>query len=353
MSMKKIKFCIALLLSTSSICAYAQTDAASLLKAGDQYLSAGKAADAELAYSKVVEQQAKSIPALQGLASIEIYRGNDQKATAYLKEIISVDSSNVEAYKKLASLYSGPRDSTIKVNYLLKGYAQNPTDADVIASLGDIYLNKAKFKEINQLLQPALKADSLNMRLHRLSMLANLGEKKYGDVVRTGKLLLAMGDSSGTVFNAMGRAHFWLLDYQVALKYFLKARDTGITDPSLDYHVARCYRSLKDHKNAVPYLNKVIEAGVSPKMASYYGLLGEAYEGMGKYNDALAAFKKGLDFENNGSLYYNMALVYENRLNDKKNAIANYNLYLKNGKETGKNPKLAAFIKNKVEELKR
>lgn len=348
-----MKFCIALLLSTSYFYVQAQTDATSLLKAGENYLSAGKAADAEQAYHKVVEQEAKSIPALQGLASIEIYRGNTRKATTYLKEIVSLDSSNVEAYKKLAILSSGPRDSTNKIVYLLKGNALNPTDADIVASLSEVYLNKGKFKETNQLLQPALKADSLNMRLHRLGMLAHLGEKKYEQVVGTGKLLLAMGDSTGTVFNAMGRAHFWLLDYQNALKCFLKAKDTGITDPALNYHVARCYRSLKDHKKSVTYLNEVIEAGVSPKMASYYGLLGEAYESMGKYNDALAAFKKGLDFENNGSLYYNMALVYENRLNDKKNAIVNYNLYLKNGKETGKNQKLAAFIKNKVEELKR
>jgi hypothetical protein len=57
-------------------------------------------------------------------------------------------------------------------------------------------------------------------------------------------------------------------------------------------------------------------------------------------------------FENNGSLLYNIALVYETKLNDKKNAINYYEQYLKsiNAKEQ---PKLIIFIKNKIAELKK
>jgi len=80
--------------------------------------------------------------------------------------------------------------------------------------------------------------------------------------------------------------------------------------------------------------------------------LGDSFENIDKNEQANTAYKRGLLFENNGSLYYNIALVYENKFNDKKNAISYYNQYLKtiNPQEQ---PKLITFIKNKVDELKR
>ncbi|MOA18082.1 hypothetical protein D3C78_1383700 [compost metagenome] len=99
-------------------------------------------------------------------------------------------------------------------------------------------------------------------------------------------------------------------------------------------------------------MQKAINQGISQKIASYYGLLGDSFEGVNKNTEANAAYKKGLQFENNGSLLYNIALVYENKFNDKKKAIDYYGQYLKTINVAEK-PRLAGFIKNKIEELKR
>ena len=73
---------------------------------------------------------------------------------------------------------------------------------------------------------------------------------------------------------------------------------------------------------------------------------------LSKNEDANAAYKRGLLFENNGSLLYNIALVYEKKFNDKKNAISYYEQYLKTVNEK-EQPKLVNFIKNKIAELKK
>jgi hypothetical protein len=72
----------------------------------------------------------------------------------------------------------------------------------------------------------------------------------------------------------------------------------------------------------------------------------------GKNDAANAAYKKGLQFENNGTLLYNIALLYETRLNDKKNAINYYEQYLKTI-DPVKQPRQVIFIKNKIAELKK
>ena len=53
------------------------------------------------------------------------------------------------------------------------------------------------------------------------------------------------------------------------------------------------------------------------------------------------------------AVYYNIALVYETKLNDKKNAISYYKQYLNNSKKSRKAKKTHCLYKNKIEELKR
>ncbi|MNL26733.1 hypothetical protein D3C87_1482810 [compost metagenome] len=81
-------------------------------------------------------------------------------------------------------------------------------------------------------------------------------------------------------------------------------------------------------------------------------MLGDSFEMTSKNEDANAAYKKGLQFENNGSLLYNIALLYETKLNDKKNAINYYEQYLKTI-DGDKQPRLVIFIKNKIADLKK
>ena len=67
-----------------------------------------------------------------------------------------------------------------------------------------------------------------------------------------------------------------------------------IDDETLLYNIALCYRGLKDYKNASEYLNKTINKAISPKTASYYGLLGNSYENSNKFEEAISTYKRGL-----------------------------------------------------------
>lgn len=180
----------------------------------------------------------------------------------------------------------------------------------------------------------------------------NMASRNYSEAIKTGHVLLNYGDSSTFVLNNLAKSYFLLLDYPNALKYFLIIKDRAFDNEGLYYNIGLSYRGVKDFKNAIPYFEKAIKEGVSPKIATYYGLLGDSYESINQNEAANKAYKKGLQFENNGSLLYNIALVYETKLNDKKNAINYYDQYLKTI-DPKSQPKLITFIKNKIEELKK
>jgi tetratricopeptide (TPR) repeat protein len=328
------------------------SDTKTLTQLGYLNLMVGKLPEAEKIYLKIYDTDTSNLPVLFNLALLQVKRGQDAKAIHYYKAIVALDSNNLAAYKKLASLSKGSNPKEYQL-YLSKANSLNPIDPDVAFDLCEWYFNLGAYSKANVVLTPALQADSANLQLLKLKMPMSIANKKYKEAIKTGEKLLNYGDSSSFVMNNLAKSHFLLLDYKNALKYFLQVKDKAMENEGLYYNIALCYRGLKDYKNAGIYLDKTIKEAISDKTATYYGLLGDSYEQVDRYQEALTAYRRGLLFENNGSLYYNIALVFEKGLQDKKNAIANYNLYLKHFTEMSKNPKLAAFIKNKIEELKR
>jgi tetratricopeptide (TPR) repeat protein len=314
-------------------------------------LMAGKLPEAEKSYLKLYTQQPSNLSTLFSLANISIRRGIDEKAKGYYQEILKLDSTNFNVYKQLASLNKDDIN-TEKIKYLRKANTLNPTDADVAFSLCEIYFKMNFFAGADKVLQPAIAADSTNLQLLKMKMPISMANKKYDESIATGFKLLSYGDSSTFVLNNLAKSYFLKLDYRNALKYFLIINDKAFDNEGLYYNIGLSYRGIKDYKNAAPFFEKAIKEGISTKIASYYGLLGDSFEEINKNEEANAAYKRGLLFENNGSLLYNIALVYETKLNDKKNAINYYEQYLKTVNEK-EQPRLIIFIKNKIAELKK
>lgn len=314
-------------------------------------LMAGKLPDAEKNYLKLYELDSSSLPTIFSLAKINIRRGNDDKAKSYYLEALKLDSTNFNIFKQLALLNKGEINAE-KIKYLKMANSLNPIDAEVAFDLAEIYFKMNSFDNASKVVDSALVADTANLQLLKMKMPISMAKKKYSESIITGAKLLSYGDSSTFVLNNLAKSYFLQLDYQNALKYFLAIDDKVFDNEGLSYNIALSYRGIKDYKSAIPYFQKAIKEGISVKIASYYGLLGDSFEEVGKNEDANVAYKRGLFFENNGSLLYNIALVYETKFSDKKNAISYYEQYLKTVNEK-EQPKLVIFIKNKIAELKK
>jgi len=320
-----------------------------LSKLAYAYKMAGKLPKAEESYFKLLELDSANLSALFNLAEISSRRGNMDKAKKYYLDVLKTDSTNFTVYKRLAGL------SVLDLNrleYLKKANELNNTDGEVAFDLAELYFKMDSLDKANNVLAPAISADSANLQLLKMKMPISLAAKMYKEAIETGEKILKEGDTSAFVLNNLGKSYYLTLDYQSALKSFLMIKGAASKGEALYFDIARSYRGVKDYKNAVTYLQKTIEEAVSPSVASYYGLLGDSYENINKNEDANKAYKKGLDFENDGSLLYNIALVYETKLNDKKNAINYYEQYLKTVNKE-KQAKLVKYINTKIEDLKR
>ncbi len=300
----------------------------------------------------VVKSDSAGFPELTKLAEDHASRGYMNKARFYYLAAAKADSTSILPYKRLSELEKGSPTGR-RLTYLELAHKMDPVDADIASELAALYLENKDFKRAAAVLAPALNADAENLRLKRLMMPVDLENRKYREVIKTGQVLLSEGDSTVMVLDHLGKAYYLTLDYRNAVKHFLMIPETMSSDKeALYYDLARSYRGIRDYKSAITYLEKAINLGVSPRAASYYGLLGDSYEQIQQNEPATKAYKRGLDFENDGSLLYNIALLYEMKMGDKKNAIDYYERYLKTIDEK-KKVKQANFIKNKIAELKR
>lgn len=256
---------------------------------------------------------------LSALGNISARYHQDEKTKAYFLAVLKVDSNNFNANKQLARLEDKP-ESAARKDYLIRARQLNLLDAEVSAELSGIYFRDNLFHKANEILKPALEADSANLRLLNAKMPILMAFKAYKEALIIGKKLLAAKKKPSE---------------------------------QLLFQMAQSYRGIKDYKNAIACLKQAIEEGISAKTATYYGLLGDAYENLNQNKEAIEVYKRGLLFENNGSLYYNIALVYEDKLNDKKNAVSYYSQYLNSIKNPQQQKRHISYIKNKIEELKR
>lgn len=316
-------------------------------------LMANRLPEAESHYLKILETDSANTAVLMNLANINAKRMNNEKAMGFYGNVLKLDSTNFIVYKRMAALVGGDIRQTVKkIRLLEKANQLNPSDGEVVFDLSELYFKLMQFSKAEKILDTALRIDTANIQLWKMVMPVSMGLKKYEDAIVAGQKAFALGDTSVFVLNNMGKSHFLLNQYQQSLDYFLKIKGESSQSEALYLNISRCYRGLNDYKNAIKYLEMAIKEGISPEIANYYGLIGDAYEKLNMNNEANVAYKKGLNFDNNGSLLYNIALVYETKLNDKKTAINYYNQYLKTI-DPKQQPKLVRFINSRIDDLNR
>jgi len=310
------------------------------------YMMAGKLLEAEKNYLKIITQQPNSLPVLFSLAHINLRRGNDQKARSYYESIVKLDSTNFNAYKQLAGLYTNEIDSQ-RVVYLIKANQINPIEADVALDLAKAYRKLKNYEPAYQALSKAIEADTGHLILQQAKLPIAIQLKKYKEVIETGEKLLTAG-TDGNVIKDVGMAYYYLKNYEKAISYFKTLEVISAQNESSLYYTSLCYRNLNNFKLAADYAKKTIEEGISINTTSYYLLLGGIYEINKQFLNAALAYKRGLTFGENGNIYYRLGILNEFSLKQLKSALTYYKLYLKSKPDVALDKEQITYTKERI-----
>lgn len=314
------------------------------------YLMNGDNAEAEKFYTKAYQQQPQNLPVLFSIARLNSKRGNVEKAKFHYGEIVKIDSNNFSVYKLLASLYNSNKDST-KLVYLLKASKINPQEGDVAYDLADVYMKFQDREKAYQVLNVAIVADTGNIVLQKAILPVANFLKKYNEVILSGEKIL-LADADPNVIKDVAKAYYYLKNYQKAINLFKLLEVANMQNETTLYLTALCYRAIKNYPLATIYTKRTIEEGISTNTAEYYALLGLVYQESDKLSQANMAYKKGLEYKATPNIYYHLAILYDTKLKQMKNAQKYYNLYLKSKPNPKDNKEELAFVKSRIEQMK-
>ncbi|RZJ77102.1 MAG: hypothetical protein EOO47_17735, partial [Flavobacterium sp.] len=310
-------------------------------------MMAGKLPDAEKNYLKINTIQPNTLPVLFSLFNINARRGNKAKAKSYLEEVVKIDSTNFNAYKQIADY---AETDSLKLLYLKKANTINNTDADVAYELADQYNKSKMYQPAYDALAIAINADTSNFVLQQALLPIALQLNKYKEVVTNGERML-QASPNPKVLSSVARAYFFLKNYPKALSLFNVLEESSMQNETIFYFMSICYRELKNYEKATAYAKKTIEEGISGNTPLYYSLLGGILEERNQNQNAASAYKRGLTFDAYNTLYYRLGLLYDLKLNQSKNAVNYYNLYLKSKPDLEKEKQQIDYTKDRIATL--
>ncbi|AMR33202.1 hypothetical protein A0256_18150 [Mucilaginibacter sp. PAMC 26640] len=307
---------------------------------------AGKLPEAEAYYQRIHDIDSTKTGVLFSLGSINLRRGNLQKAELYYKQIVAKDTTNFVVYKQLAQICQDKNDIAGHIVYLQMANKLNPAEPDVAADLSARYIDVKMIALAEQVLTKAVTADPENSTLLESLMKLTYAQKKWPETIEICLKLIRNGNESGQVKTKLGVSYFNLKNYICGAETFADIPDIYQSEFTY-YYAAMCYKALKDHKNAIAFLEKAIQDGISTSIASYYGEIADSNEKLKRNKTAVRAYQKGLQFEESRMIYYSLANLYETGLRDKTNARKYYKKYLAT-KPPEKEAKYIAYAKSVV-----
>jgi tetratricopeptide (TPR) repeat protein len=310
---------------------------------------AGKLADAEGYYQRVYELDSTKTSVLFNLGSINLRRKNYLKAEVFYKKIMEKDTGNFMVYKQLAEISFEKGEQAQNITYLTKANQINPADPDVASGLSDILINFKKYDQAEKVLGQAIISDPENIEL--LYSLVGLysSESKFRETKETCLKLIQLGDKSAFVLTKIGFAYYNLKEYECAIDALLNI-PTQYQGESVFYITGMAYKGLGDQPKTVEFMKRAIDAGISPDIADYYGEIGGGEEKLKKNKAAATAYQKALEFNEDPTILYLLANLYDTKLKDKKKAVFYYKRYIASNPSSKKQTYIA-YSKSRIEEL--
>lgn len=291
------------------------------------FLRLGNYLSAIRQYEKALQLDSANVNVLFQLG--QLYARNNQFGSAYecFGKLIAADSSNSFYYKQYAIVANQANDVFSAIGFLSKAVKLNPRDIEAYTMYGNALLDIDQFEIADSVLHDALQLNN-SPQLRLLLAKAQLGEKKYHDVIKTTEQLMAKGDTIPAYARLLGISYFQLDQFDKVLPFMKYLLDRDMKADWIYYYIGSAYQQTHQPDSAIAYLNKAIEAGISENISNYYTQLASSYEDKKDYKSAIKYYKAAYESSKADILLYHLARNYDVYYKDKSQAIAYYKRYL-------------------------
>ncbi|MFZ0281368.1 MAG: tetratricopeptide repeat protein [Bacteroidales bacterium] len=260
------------------------------------YMQDNKFDDAIDIYKKFLSRDSANHVYLDRIAYASLKKGDFAYATELYEKSLSLDRKNISAIKNLAYLYTAALRPDTAVQLLSDGIETDPSDMD-------LYVRRAQ-----------------------LNYSQNYTKRALDDYL----VILASGDSSKLYLKRAGIGYCNNFQPEESLSYLLKAYDQDSSDFETCSYLGQSYNKLGDMNTSIHYYNRAVKllTPVNMQLGLTYYLIAESQKGGGMYREAIKSYIKARNIRLDPNINMVIANIYDEKLNNRKQAIMYYQRYL-------------------------
>lgn len=327
-------------------------DPAILNRLGYCYRMAGDYEQAEPYYQQLYALDTLNVSTMMNLAGLHVKRGRYASAAGYYQRIIAVDSNHVAAYRALSDLVKRNGDLTAAFGYLLRANSLQPTNSDIAYDFARLCMDLERYGKADTVLQLALDNDPQHglLLLGKIEVAEKL--KHYEEVVTLGEQLSGLGDESRQVLSLLARGYFHTKRYADCEASYSRLLAVYKQMGEIDhYYLAMAYKAMKRYEDGLANMEKVMELAISPNTAFYYGRKADLHDLANQPSAAAKSYLRSFQFDVIPLHYYSLAVVYDRKLSDARNALRYFRQYVKQ-QPPGEEQIYVDYARRRIEELK-
>ncbi len=234
--------------------------------------------------------------------------GNAKK---YLEKVVKLSPSTTEAHALLASVYSKQRDYASAISAFNKVVELDPKRAEAYFGLGEIYFRMQRWNDAIAALEKGVSLNSANKEA--LFTIGN-AYRELRDFAKAAdayeRYLNLKPESTWTGYLQLGLSRMELGQYDQAVAALEEAQKAQPRDVSVNYRLAQAYEKAGQLEKADAVYKNL--AALNPSEAAiYYGRIVIMYDQAGKYENAIEASKKVIEFNPKSEIaVYNLGIMY-------------------------------------------
>jgi len=319
------------------------------------------------------------------LADAHSALGNYFYSIEYLKQAISIDSTDLRVKGKLAQSYINLKaypdaflcyeriwdvDSTNTYYNRYYAYAAYRTGQEKLATklyehlaakgsrdlstwtnLATIYNQQKKMDTAVFTCERGLEIFPQNPTLLQKIADSYFVFQEYGNALMAYENYLAVGDSTLDVLKNYGICLYFDKQEEKALTILEPCFQAAVNDPIVNFYMGASYKKLKQFDESSDFLELAIETATPAYLAEIYHHLGQVYGLQRKFDESIDAYKKALELDpSKDELLFEIATTYEEFNANKVIALHYYREYAKAVGEGGLNIDYALDRIRKIKE---
>lgn len=258
------------------------------------------------------------------------FQEDHNTAIKLLKRELIEDSLNLNYLSHLGDNYFDIDSIELAISYYDKILKQNPNDQSTAKKLASLYLKTKKYAKCVEVCDTILDSDSSNVKFIKYKGMANFNNGNFLDAEACFTFLNNSGDSSKFVLKHLGISEFHNSKFKKSREHLIDAFKLDSNDYETCFFMGKGYLNSPTPEKGIYFYNRVDSLLQADPLiiSTLYAEKQSIYSSINKYEEALNCYMLAYKYNPKPEYLFFIASMYQNNLDDKKNAYKYYNLFL-------------------------